>query len=181
LAKCTLDIDEPKITFQGNASEEALKEGLATLRNRIAENHKLSNWFNHPMTGFPDYYNKVWEWDFKPTGERSSTRPGWRVLAYIPNPNGPEPILARPFIAWDKSEAPKKNQQVFIADALKKFLAETIKIGVEEEVFHHTVDGQGRHIAMCLKCWEHVEAFELDELDLLKDSHKEECVGHPPF
>jgi hypothetical protein len=137
-------------------------------------------WFPHPMTGFPQYKDMVWEWDFKPTGERSSTRPGWRLLAYVPHPNGPEPILARPFVCWDKSQAPKKNQQAFIVKALKKFLFETVQIVAEEEVFRHTVNGQGLNIAICQLCWDHVEAANLDELDILKATHKQECPGHPP-
>jgi hypothetical protein len=137
-------------------------------------------WFPHPMTGFPEYHNKVWEWDFKPTGEHSHTRPGWRLLAYIPDPKGPEPILARPFICWDKSQAPKKNQQVFIANALKKFLSKTVKVVAEEEVFHHQVDREGKNIALCQLCWEHVESFDMEELDILKAAHKQDCLGHPP-
>lgn len=181
MSKCTLDIDEPKLVIHGKASESNLGQGLAALRDKVAINHKLSMWFNHPMPGFPDYEGKVWEWDFKPTGEHGSTRPGWRLLAYIPNPQGPEPILARPFVCWDKSEAPRKNQQKFISGALKKFLSATVRISPEEEVFRSTVDGQGKNIAVCQICWERVESVDLDELDILKDAHKQECAGHPPL
>jgi hypothetical protein len=141
----------------------------------------LSMWFNHPMPGFPDFEGKVWEWDFKPTGERSYTRPGWRILAYVPHPNGPEPILARPFICWDKSQAPKTNPQKFISDALKKFLFKTVKIAPEEDVFRRTVDSQGKNIAVCQLCWGHVESLELEELDILMDVHKQECARRPPI
>lgn len=140
----------------------------------------MSGWFNHPMPGFPDYYNKVWEWDFRPTGERSSTRGGWRLLAYIPDSRGAEPLLARPFICWDKAEAPKKNQEKFIAKALKKFLASRIVVEMEEEIFHHTVDGKGLNIALCQLCWERIESHDLEELEILKNTHKPECPRHPP-
>ena len=181
MSKCTLDIDEPDLVIIGKASESNLREGLAALRDKVAGNHKLSMWFPHPMPGYPEYTNKVWEWDFKPTGERSSTRPGWRLLAYIPNPNGPEPILARPFVCWDKSEAPKKNQEKFVASALKKFLSAKIKVEAEEDPFRYTVDGEGKNIAVCQICWERVEAADLEELELLKEAHKQECVGHSPL
>jgi hypothetical protein len=164
----------------GNASENNLQEGLVVLRDKVAKDHNISMWFSHPMTGFPEYYNKVWEWDFKPTGERSSTRPGWRLLAYVAEPDGPEPIIAIPFICWDKSEAPKKNQQKFIAKALKKFLSKTVEIVVEEDVFVHRVVGEGMNIAVCQLCWDRVESMDMDELDILKAAHKESCPGHPP-
>src|SRR5208283_1119731 len=132
------------------------------------------------MMGFPEYHNKVWEWDFKPTGDRSHTRPGWRLLAFVPQPNGPEPILARPFVCWDKGQAPKKNQQKFIADVLKKFLSERVQIRAEEETFIDRVDGQGRNISVCQVCWDRVESFTFEELEILKAAHKQECAGHPP-
>jgi hypothetical protein len=179
LSKCKLDIDEPKLVVRGSASENSLREGLIVLRDKVARDHDMSMWFPHPMVGFPDYYNKVWEWDFKPTGDRSSTRPGWRLLAYVPHPDGPEPILARPFVCWDKSEAPKKNQQVFIAKALKKFLAETVVIDAKEDTFTYHVDGNGVHIAVCQLCWDNEQSADLEELEVLKDTHRQNCPGHP--
>jgi len=131
------------------------------------------------MPGFRDYYDKVWEWDFKPGSDKSSTRPGWRILAYVPNPHGPEPVLARPFVCWDKTQAPKKNQEKFISTALKKFLSENIQIEIEEEIFVFRADGE-RHIATCQLCWEVLIADDRDELDLMTDTHKPECPRHPP-
>lgn len=179
MSKCTLDIDEPKLVPLGNASESNRREGLIALRDKVAKDHNQSMWFRHPMTGFPEYHDKVWEWDFKPTGDRSHTRPGWRLLAYIPDPKGPEPILARPFICWDKSEAPKKNPQVFIAKALKKFLSERITVHVEEDTFTYRVDG-GTHIAICQLCWDNEQSTDLEELEVLKGIHKQNCPRHPP-
>jgi hypothetical protein len=180
LAKCNLDIDEPKLTIFGNASESDLRDGLIALRDKVAKDHNISMWFSHPMPGFPEYVNKVWEWDFKPTGDRSFTRPGWRLMAYVPDPSGPEPILARPFVCWDKSQAPKGNQQKFIAKALKKFLSETVKIEAEEDIFRYTMDGKGNNIALCQLCWDRVESGDLEELEILKAVHKQDCPGHPP-
>jgi hypothetical protein len=181
LSKCTLDIDEPKLVINGNVTEGDLRKGLVALRDKVAQNHKASMWFRHPMPGYPEYKDKVWEWDFKPASDRSFTRPGWRLLAYVPNPNGPEPILARPFICWDKTQAPQGNQETFISNALKKFLSENIKVEVEEDIFRYSVDGQGKNIALCQRCWDRVESADLDELELLKDAHKQECAGHPPI
>ena len=180
MAKCKLDIDEPNISINGNASQSDLREGLETLRDKVAKDHNISMWFSHPLPRFPEYSNKVWEWDFKPTGDRSYTRPGWRLLAYVPNPEGPEPILARPFVCWDKSKAPTGNQAKFIAKALKKFLSERVQITVEEDVFTRTVDRQGKHISTCQLCWEHVESLDGDELEILEVTHKDECRRHPP-
>ena len=180
MAKCKLDSDEPKLHIVGSIPEADVREGLRKLRDKVAQNHNSSMWFPYPMKGFPDYANKVWEWDFKPTGDRSSTRPGWRVFAYIPNPAGPEPILARPFLGWDKSKAPKGNEAPFIANALKKFLSERIKIEVEEEIFRHTVQGE-RNIATCQLCWESFESADVEELEILKVTHKQDCPRHPPL
>ncbi len=180
MSKCTLHIDEPKLVRHGNASESDLRNGLIALRDKLAKDHDQSMWFNHPMTGFPEFHNKVWEWDFKPTGDRSYGRPGWRLLAYVPNPQGPEPILARPFICWDKSQAPRKNQQVFIANALKKFLTATIAICAEEDTFRYHVDGRGVNVAVCQLCWDNEQSADLEELEVLKATHKQNCPGHPP-
>jgi hypothetical protein len=83
-------------------------------------------------------------------------------------------------ICWDKAQAPKGNQATFIAKALKKFLSETVEVAAEEETFHHTVDGQGKNIALCQLCWDRVESADLEELDVLKATHKQNCLGHPP-
>ena len=180
MAKCNLDIDEPKLVVHGNVSNVALRGGLTKLRDKVAQDHTASMWFAHPMKGFQQFAKKVWEWDFKPAGDRSSTRPGWRVLAYVPNPHGPEPILARPFVCWDKAQAPKKNAVPFIAEALKKFLSETVRIEPEEEVFRRVVDAEGKNIAVCQICWDRVESFDLTELEIMEDAHKQDCRGKPP-
>ncbi len=180
MAKCKLDSDEPKLSIVGNIPEANVREGLSKLRNKVAHNHNISMWFRYSLKGFPDYANKVWEWDFKPTGDRSATRPGWSVFAYVPTPRGPEPILARPFLCWDKSQAPRGNEVPTIVAALKKFLSEHVRIEVEEETFRHTVDGP-RNIATCQLCWESFESADLEQLEILKATHKLDCPGHPPF
>ena len=179
MSKCNLDIDEPKLTVVSAVSASSLRGGLEQLRDRVAKDRRMSGWFPHPMPGFPDYQNKVWEWDFRPTGQRSSTRGGWRLLAYIPDPAGPEPILARPFICWDKEDAPSGNQEHFIAKALKKFLSQNVRIEAEEETFQVRVDSDGRHHGSCLLCWEHLQSDNRDELDIFMSAHKSDCLGHP--
>jgi hypothetical protein len=180
LSKCNLDIDEPRLTVIGGVSSDSLRGGLEQLRDRLARDHHMCGFFSHPMPGFPDYYNKVWEWDFRPTGERSFTRGGWRLLAYVPDPRGPEPILARPFICWDKGDAPSGNQEHFISGALKKFLSQHIRVEAEEETFQVRVDRDGTHYGTCQLCWDHVASADRDELDTLMSAHKSDCPGHPP-
>ena len=53
MSKCRLDIDEPRLMVLGNAPENNLREGLIALRDKIAENHKMSMWFNHPIDLVP--------------------------------------------------------------------------------------------------------------------------------
>lgn len=164
----------------GSFPEASIREGLRKLRDKVAEDHTLSNWFPYQFRGYADYANQVWEWDFKPTGDRSATRPGWRVFAFVPHPEGPEPILARPFLCWDKSKAPKGNEIPVIVNALKKFLSQRVQVKVEEETFRQTIDGD-LHIASCLLCYETLKANSADELDILKDTHTPECPKKPPF
>ncbi len=180
MSRCNLNIDEPKLAVVSAVSAPNLRGGLEQLRDKVAKNHRMSGWFPHQMPGFPDYQNKVWEWDFRPTGERSSTRGGWRLLAYVPDARGPEPILARPFICWDKGDAPSGNQESFIANALKKFLSENVRVEAEEETFQVKVDGNATHHGMCLLCWEHIASDDREELDILIAVHKADCPGHPP-
>jgi hypothetical protein len=45
------------------------------------------------------------KWDFEPSGNKSYTRKGWRLYAYVPDPNASEPILAQAFLAYDKNAA----------------------------------------------------------------------------
>jgi hypothetical protein len=172
LAKCTLDSSDPKFTILGNASDADLQNGLSELRATLAKDHKLSHFVCQPMKKFPAYQNKIWKWDFAPSGDRSSTRKGWRLFAYVPNPQAREPILARAFVCWDKSEEPKGNPAKFLAGVLKKFLAETIEIQKTEDRFRRQTHPDGRIISLCHECCEVVFSIDDSEADLAEDTHE---------
>jgi len=129
-------------------------------------------WFRYPMKGFPQYKDRIWEWDFKPTGDRSATRPGWRVFAFIPDPTGHQPILARPFLCWDKNEAPRGNEVPFIVEALKKFLGQRVEIAAVEERFRRQLIENDTAISLCLTCYQTVGIATIAELDVLEDAHQ---------
>jgi hypothetical protein len=178
--KCKLDADEPKLSIMGSFPKASIREGLRKLRDKVANDHTLSTWYKYQFRGYGNYANQVWEWDFKPPGDRSSTRPGWRVFAFVPHPEGPEPILARPFLCWDKSKAPKGNEIPVIIEALKKFLSEHVTIELEEEVFKKVVDGDC-HVACCQLCFETLKAANAEDLEVLMDTHKPDCPRKPPW
>ena len=144
MSKCKLDLDNPKFRIIGSANDADRDAGLRELRDKVAKDHKLCHFIIHPMPGFPDYHNKIWKWDFAPAGQTSSTRAGWRLLAYVPVPSGDEPIEAIAFVCWDKEHEPSGNPAKFIAKKLKEFLAETIAVQAVESKFRRQTHPDGR-------------------------------------
>jgi hypothetical protein len=172
LARCNLDISHPKFLASiGNDPE--LQAGLTKLRDLVAKDHKLSGFFSQPMKGYTEYQGKIWKWDFRPDGATSSTRKGWRLYAYVPDPNAPEPILAIPFLYYSKADDPGGNYSDYVAKAIKKFLVEHVEIRVEEERFKRQNHSDGQTISLCLTCYETVAiSADLDEVELLEGTHQ---------
>lgn len=172
MAKCNLDTSDPRFVVNGDASDADFEQGLQELREKLSRDHKLSGFYPHPMPGFPDYRGKVWKWDFAPSGERSSTRKGWRLLAYVENPNGPEPILARAFLCYDKDRQPKGDPAKFIAENLKKFFEKIKKIEAVEDRFRRQDLPDGTIVSMCYACYETIHSPTHDEADINEDAHQ---------
>jgi hypothetical protein len=128
------------------------------------------------MKHFPEYHNKIWEWDFAPSGDRSRTRKGWRLFAYVSDSRSPEPIHAVAFVCFDKSEAPKNQEYAkFIAGILKAFLAETVEIKIEEDRFRRVVNSDGETVSLCYECCETVLiSADPADVDLAESTH--ECA-----
>ena len=178
LARCRLDTNDPKFRKLGRTSKADLESGLAELRDKLAKDHRLSGFFPHQMPGFPQYQNKIWEWDFAPSGDRSRTRKGWRLFAYVPDHNAPEPIPVTAMVAFDKSDAPTGDYAIFLAGILKEFLAQTIEIKAKEDRFRRQVDGEGRTISLCLECYVRVATSDdVMEVELAEDTHACESSG----
>jgi hypothetical protein len=173
LAKCKLDLNHPKFRIIGHASEPDLNAGLEALRELISRDHALSGWFNQPMRRFPEHQNRVWVWDFRPAGETSSTRKGWRVYAYRFDLNAPEPIPASAFVCFDKDEAPKIEYAKFLAKELKRFLAVTFVAQEVESKFRHQTLPDGATISLCFACGE-TAAMSDDpaEIELAENTHE---------
>jgi hypothetical protein len=170
LARCDLDLRHPKFR---RAASPALEVGLNTLRNTVAKDHKLSRWVNHPMPGYPLYQNKIWKWDFAPEGDRSSTRKGWRLYAYVPDPKATEPIPATAFLCYDKAAAPSGDHTLFVAKAIKKFLTETIEVKTVDSPFRRQVNGNGEIISLCENCCELVLiSADVADVDLAEGTHQ---------
>ena len=125
------------------------------------------------MKGHPTYQNRIWKWDFAPAGDRSGTRKGWRLFAFVPDPKAPEPILAVAFLVHDKSVAPEnKYYPKFLADKLKEFLSETVLKDTPEDHFRHQTDPQGKTISLCCDCFATVAiSSDLSEIESLEATH----------
>jgi hypothetical protein len=111
--------------------------------------------------------------------KRSGSRPcphlrttGWRLLAYVPNPNGPEPILARAFVCYDKSEESKGDPAKALAKALKKFLSDTRPVELTEDRFRRQVHPDGRTISACFACYEIIFSANDEEADIAEGVHE---------
>jgi hypothetical protein len=168
LARCDLDLSHPKFkTLIGQ--DQDIRSGLEDLRNKIAKDHRLSNWFNQPMQGYPDYQNKVWKWDFGPEGSTSATRKCWRLYGYVPNPKAAEPIPITAFFCYPKTEDPGGNRTKVIAIQLKKFLTQAVQ-GEKPENFKRQPDGRGQIVSLCLTCFKTVahsaDCVEIDSAEL---------------
>jgi len=153
VAKCKLDINDPKFRAIGcSLSDADLQSGLAELQAKVLKDHRLSNWVNHPINRFPLYQNRIWKWDFAPVGDRSSTRPGWRLMAYVPDPAAPEPIPARAFLCYDKTQDFKGERAKQLAKMLQEFLAKSIIVQATPDRFRRQHLSDGKVVSLCLEC-----------------------------
>ena len=125
------------------------------------------------MPGYPQYQNKVWKWDFRPEGGRSSTRKGWRLYAYVANPAGSEPVEATAFLCYDKPNDPGGNYAKMVAEALKDFLAASIvERGRTDERFRRQAGESGTAVSLCLKCFRVIGiTANLEEIERLESMH----------
>jgi hypothetical protein len=127
------------------------------------------------MPGYPQYEKKVWKWDFEPAGNKSYTRKGWRVYAYVPDPNAPEPILAQAFLAYDKSDQFTGNPAKHLAEALKGFLASTIEIKAKPDKFRRMPGPNGQTVSLCNDCFETIFSPDYAEAEMAEAGHEQNC------
>ena len=123
------------------------------------------------MKHFPDYQGRVWKWDFAPSGDKSSTRKGWRLYAYVPDPKAPEPIPARAFLCYDKSDAPKGDYAKYLAGILKKFLSTIVVVAATEDRFRRQPLTDGTIVCTCYTCFEQVIVATEEEAATLDSTH----------
>ena len=97
--------------------------------------------------------NRIWKWDFRPDGERASTRKGWRVYAWVEDLGAKEPICATAFVCYDKDETPTGDHPKFLVGELKKFLADLRLPEEEEPRFRHQTNENGQIISLCSLCY----------------------------
>lgn len=124
------------------------------------------------MPGYPQYEKKVWKWDFEPAGNKSYTRKGWRLYAYVPDPNAPEPILAQAFLAYDKSDQPTGNPATYVADALKEFFSATVEIKATPDKFRRMPGPNNQIVSMCNECFETIFSADHSEADITEAGHE---------
>lgn len=125
------------------------------------------------MPKFPTYQNKIWKWDFAPEGDRSSTRKGWRLYAYVPDPKAPEPVPATAFLYYDKADTPSGDHTKFVAKAIKKFLEQTIEVQAVDNPFRRQVNGKGEIISLCEQCCDLVMvSADEAEVEIAEGTHQ---------
>jgi hypothetical protein len=128
------------------------------------------------MQRHPEHQQRIVKWDFRPEGETSSTRGGWRIYAYRFDLNEPDPFTATAFLCYDKNQAPKKDYVTFLVNELKRFLKQTVVVELLEVRFRHQTLPDGRTLSLCIGCGEKAgESDDPDEIDLLEDTH--ECTN----
>jgi hypothetical protein len=173
LARCSLDLNHPKFKIIGNASDADLQAGLNELRDKVADNHSISGFFNQPMPKYPLYQNKLWKWDFAPQGDTSSTRKGWRLYAFVPDAKAPEPIAAVAFLCYDRGNAPRGDYVKYLVGILKKFLAQTVTVEAVEDKFKRQTDQEGQTISLCYTCWATIcISADIGEIEVAEQTHE---------
>jgi len=175
LSKCDLNVSHPKFRILSSVPESAFEAGLKELQEKVAKSHELSGFFPQPMPGFPQYEKKVWKWDFEPSGNKSYTRKGWRLYAYVENPDGPEPIRAQAFLAYDKVDQPDGNLAKHVAETLKTFLAEIIEIEAKPDKFRRMAAENNQVASMCNDCFATFLSADLGEAEIAEAGHAEIC------
>jgi hypothetical protein len=177
LSKCKLDLSHPKFRVAGNASEKDLQSGLDTLSKLIAQNHLLSGFTPMRMKRYPEHQNRVWRWDFRPAGETSSTRGGWRLYAYRFDLDEAEPVTATAFLCYDKDEAPTGDYVKFLVRELKRFLAETAHVEAVEDKFRRQPLPDGTTISLCYGCGETAgRSADIADLEIAESTHECQIV-----
>ena len=171
MACCDLNVEHQKFRHSITQNVDLL-QGLEELRQKVAKDHHLSGWFNQPMKHHPEFQNKIWKWDFAPSGATAATRKGWRLYAYVPDPRAPEPIPATAFFCYSKSEDRGGDYSKTIADKLREFLKK-IEVKAAPERFKRQIDGDGRTISLCYDCFATVAHSEdMSEIEIAEDTHQ---------
>lgn len=95
------------------------------------------------------------------------------------NHRSPDPVSASAFVCWDKQLEPRNNYIPFLAKILRDFLAKPIfEIKVEESTWIDRIDQDGIMHSLCDCCYYPIHSADLDEVEIMKDAHKQECPGH---
>ena len=180
MAKCKLDLTHPNFRIAGNASDKDLQSGFDALKKLIEQDHTLSGFTKMHMKRRPEYQNRVWRWDFRPAGETSATRKGWRLYAYRFDLEEQEPVTATAFLCYDKDEAPTGDYVKFLVKELKRFLAETETVVIQESRFRRQALADGNTMSLCYGCGESVGvSADEGELDLAESTHECENTLNP--
>jgi hypothetical protein len=171
VSRCALDVSDP-FFLASVGDSPAILAGLEEIRQKVADNHRSCGWVNQPLPGFPEFQNKVWKWVWAPKGDRSATKKGWRLYAYVPDAAAAEPIPATAFYGYDKTDDPGNYPKV-LAKKLRAFLAgpaeELVKV---EEKFIRRIHNEVI-ISLCGECFEKVsESTDLFEVEALETTHQ---------
>lgn len=178
MAQCTLDLSHPSFELASATfkADPAFEGGLKELKRKVEAEHTSCNRVVQPMPGYPDCQNKIWKYDWAPTGDRSAGRKSWRMVVVVPEPNiQPYRLIAISVYAKNQtSQLSLKALAKIFATATSPYPDATKP--AETEKFRRVNQPDGQTRSLCLNCGETV-AVALEELNIEDGEKQHSCDG----
>jgi hypothetical protein len=178
LAKSTLDLDHPYFqkAIRKLQSDPQFTEGLVEAQRLIEANHEACHRVVQPMgKKYPECHDRIWKYDWAPSGSRSATRKSWRMVVIVPDPFSPPYYLIGATVYAKSSVSELALNQ--LAAIFAAVTGPTVPQDQQEEPkFKRVPNGDGMIRSLCIACGESlsVSAFS-DELEQGEEQHQ--CAG----
>ena len=133
----------------------------------------FSRWANH----FRNATNRIWKYDWAPTGSRSSTRKSWRMVVVVLDPFlQPYHLIAATIYAKNTVSQLTPRQLASIFASVTSSPPQNTQEA--ESSFKHVDNGDGSTRSICLTCGESVAVSALPQ-ELQDGEIQHECAGSP--